>query len=145
MMCQRQRQELKKSLYVQKNLKSSIRLGCTSTGWSGANANSSDQLTARGRRQSPPPHQSTGPPHSAKFLQQRDFEGQVSLIQTEQVCDENRDSWWLLCELPQQRVVYDQKRPHQRAEKPLRVCMSAHAHEYIFIENENWAIYDFLN
>lgn len=49
------------------------------------------------------------------------------------VCDENRDSRWLLCELPpQQRVVYDQ----ERLEKPMLymgVHVHAHTHKYIYI------------
>lgn len=89
MVCQRQRQEPNKSLYVQKNFKSSIiRLGYTSTEWSRANANTSDQEEARGRRQNPNPHEITGLSHSAKFLWHRDFEGQISLFQTEQ------SLWW---------------------------------------------------
>lgn len=72
MVCQRQRQEPNKSLYVQKNFKSSIiRLGYTSTEWSRANANTSDQEEARGRRQNPNPHEITRLSHSAKFLWHR--------------------------------------------------------------------------
>lgn len=54
------------------------------------------------------------------------------------VCDENRDSWWLLCELTlQQRVAFDQEKLVITETRKTCVCVHAHecacAHTYIFM------------
>lgn len=100
MVHQRQRQESKKCLYIQKNLRSSIvRLSCSSR-WRGSKSKYQDQFTAAERRQreSPTPKQITG---SSPILLSVLWWRCQSLGSPPQIYNGNRDPWWLLCELPQ--------------------------------------------
>lgn len=95
-----------------KTFKSSlIRLGCPSTEWE-------NQWSAHGKKKKtiPTPHQITGLPHSAKFL--IEILKARFLWSKQNSCEDNRDSWWLLCEMPQQQRPESRKTSacmHERA------------------------------
>lgn len=78
MVHQRQRQELEKCLYIQKNFRSSIkRLGCISKRWRRAKANTNDQFTPLERRQRESPQPQTDyriESHPAPFF----YDGEIS-------------------------------------------------------------------